>query len=175
MSLCTTPTSSGDHSTIYTGSYSPAPCGHVSITSYLSYASVPDNCQLCDLLWSGELAQHSTYNDMFDWLIRTETFQATFQVMMMIILVVSRLFIFYTGLVLKGTRSSIFTSWKMAGNFNLHQESGLRLYLASLGHSTVPSNLETEVKYFIYDGRVEGEEVCQVHHYFSLTCLRIIL
>ena len=35
-----------------------------------SYANVPDNCQLCDLLWSGELAEERVYDDMFDWLIR---------------------------------------------------------------------------------------------------------
>ena len=43
-------------------------CGVLSPVS--SYASVPDNCQLCDLLWSGDMLEEKTYTDMFDWLVR---------------------------------------------------------------------------------------------------------
>ena len=43
---------------------------HVCLILFASYASVPDNCQLCDLLWSGHLQERKTYEDMFDWLIR---------------------------------------------------------------------------------------------------------
>ena len=82
---CTSLTSSGAHSTTYTGALAVIDISHplsnsprVSQQVYLnvclilfgSYASVPDNCQLCDLLWSGQLQERKTYEDMFDWLIR---------------------------------------------------------------------------------------------------------
>ena len=62
-------TSSGDHSTTYTGTLR---SGGLSQQVYLfaSYESVPDNCELCDLLSSGQLKERKTYEDMFDWLIR---------------------------------------------------------------------------------------------------------
>ena len=36
----------------------------------VSHASVPDNCQLCERLAAGELAEQRGYPDMWDWLIR---------------------------------------------------------------------------------------------------------
>ena len=36
----------------------------------LSHQSVPDNCDLCTGLVSGELARERTYPDMWDWLVR---------------------------------------------------------------------------------------------------------
>ena len=36
----------------------------------LSYDSVPDNCDLCSQLVSGELSRHHSYHDMWSWLIR---------------------------------------------------------------------------------------------------------
>ena len=36
----------------------------------ISHLSVPDNCQLCEKLATGELAQHRVINNMWDWIIR---------------------------------------------------------------------------------------------------------
>ena len=37
---------------------------------FASYASVPDNCQLCEKLEAGELTQHRVISNMWDWIIR---------------------------------------------------------------------------------------------------------
>ena len=36
----------------------------------VSYVSVPDNCQLCERLVAGDLAQYKVYPNMWDWLVR---------------------------------------------------------------------------------------------------------
>ena len=40
---------------------------HYDVTSHVS---VPDNCQLCEKLAAGELAEHHVINNMWDWIIR---------------------------------------------------------------------------------------------------------
>ena len=43
---------------------------YTPLISFCSFASVPDNCALCDQLVSGELGLPNVYEDIFTWLVR---------------------------------------------------------------------------------------------------------